>query len=490
MGGRRHMAVVAVCAALLFIAHVAESALPHVDDCFLCQKCHTGDPPGRRLLARRGFRRKNTVRTVGRYTTNPNRTYVPFAGFKFQTAPRHEDFAGRKGKPNCTECYGCSTQLTPLGASPVKVFGKNVAPEVGASPEWLFLADLPDTPTTGRKAVVKVWCVPIDKVRGTFISGCQATADRAATAVQFLVAQQKVMEECGLMDVTIKVWPARVNAIVPGYGVHITWDGLWMERAPGLSLNMLSYGRTSPHMTEAVRGIFGDKLNGTRIVQAALFDGLSSQCDRHGQNVFMTDKGDITLIDNLQALTYDWQNCIMDSIFLPGTQKHAIIRWGGSIVWKAKGAKRKRSVNPMVVMDYRCFVEGGKIGTNYPPQVKQCLTKLAGMTPQTILKEYGFPHLESAAVLHSRAKAMITKGFEWALRYSEPRLQKAKAYRTQQPCCNLTIPLKGFTQCGHEWKDEIELPFGNPQSGGAWDRPYPDPGSYEGGTYLDEPAQA
>ena len=88
------------------------------------------------------------------------------------------------------------------------------------------------------------------------------------------MAQQKVVEECGLMDVTIKVisytnfhkifmisiitlflaqdhpspcesspqvWIAPVNAIDPATGLHIWWYGLWMQRAPGISLNQLSY---------------------------------------------------------------------------------------------------------------------------------------------------------------------------------------------------------------------------------------------------------
>lgn len=64
--------------------------------------------------------------------------------------------------------------------------------------------DLPETANTGRKAVLKVWCMPIDKVHGTFSWRCSNTAE-GAKAVQFLLAQQKVMEECGLLDVTIKV---------------------------------------------------------------------------------------------------------------------------------------------------------------------------------------------------------------------------------------------------------------------------------------------
>ena len=34
---------------------------------------------------------------------------------------------------------------------------------------------------------------------------------------------------------------APVNAVEPGSGLHIWWNGLWMERAEGISLNQLSY---------------------------------------------------------------------------------------------------------------------------------------------------------------------------------------------------------------------------------------------------------
>lgn len=56
----------------------------------------------------------------------------------------------------------------------------------------------------GHKAVIKVWCMPIDKVHGTFGWKCEKS-EHAAASNQFLVAQDRVVQECGLMDVTIKV---------------------------------------------------------------------------------------------------------------------------------------------------------------------------------------------------------------------------------------------------------------------------------------------
>ncbi len=73
------------------------------------------------------------------------------------------------------------------------------------------------------------------------------------------------------------------------------------------------------------------------------------------------------------------------------------------MVFKMQHAKPRRSTNPMVVLDYRCYVEDGQIGTNYDPTLRQCLTKLSKMTAEQVQKEYGFPYKSSAAVLQQRA---------------------------------------------------------------------------------------
>ncbi len=105
-----------------------------------------------------------------------------------------------------------------------------------------------------------------------------------------------------------------------------------MERAEGLSLNQISYKRTRS-FADTLKNVLGERLNKTLVVRAALYDLLTSQCDRHSQNVFITESGQIKLIDNLQALQFSWVNCAMDSIFLPGTQKNMVIKWvvGGEL---------------------------------------------------------------------------------------------------------------------------------------------------------------
>lgn len=68
-----------------------------------------------------------------------------------------------------------------------------------------------------------------------------------------------------------------------------------------------------------------------------------------------------------------------------------------------RGAKPRKSLNPLVLLDYRCYVDGGKIGVNYPPRVTQCLSKLSRMSPQQVVTEYGFPDEHAALMLQKRA---------------------------------------------------------------------------------------
>jgi hypothetical protein len=288
-------------------------SLPHVSECNFCFSCSTSpaSDTSRSLLSEEQLSDGSPLSRIFPSTT---------------------DIDSKEGKPNCTECTGCSTQLQPL--QKVAAFGKDFSIEQGASPEWIFTADLPE----GGKAVIKVWCMPIDKVHKTFGWKCQRS-DVPVKANAFLLAQQKMIEDCGLMDVTIRIKLAPVNAIVPGIGLHIWWDGLWMERADGISLNQLSYITKKSFVEDTIQSLLGDKLNQTRVVRAAIFDLLTSQCDRHAQNVFINENGKITLIDNLQAMKFNWEKCSTDSIFLPGTQKNEVARFGGNLVFKKVGIR-------------------------------------------------------------------------------------------------------------------------------------------------------
>jgi hypothetical protein len=84
---------------------------------------------------------------------------------------------------------------------------------------------------------------------------------------------------------------------------------------------------------------------------------------------------------------------------------------------------------------------------------------------------------------------MLTKGFEWAAKYGKPRNLAPRRYRFQPPCCRMEVaPGGNGTTCAHTWQPSWELPYGNPITGGQWDREQPDPGSYQGGQFGDTKA--
>ena len=114
-----------------------------------------------------------------------------------------------------------------------------------------------------------------------------------------------------------------------------------------------------------------------------MWDLLTMQCDRHGQNAHLDESGKLTLIDNDQALGDAWRPCGFDSLFLPTTQKHAVNLLGFGNALKMPGGKEypeAEHFNIMHAMDYRCHAPGGKIGDHFSPRFKQCLEGISTST--------------------------------------------------------------------------------------------------------------
>jgi hypothetical protein len=129
----------------------------------------------------------------------------------------------------------------------------------------------------------------------------------------------------------------------------------------------------------------GCRVSSDDVVLAALWDLLTMQCDRHGQNVYVDDSGRLTLIDLDQALGDAWRVCGYDSLFLPTSQKHAINMLGYSHVMKMPYEKPLTAPQSELfavqhVLDYRCHAPGGQIGFKYPSKLKQCLQDISTMT--------------------------------------------------------------------------------------------------------------
>lgn len=78
--------------------------------------------------------------------------------------------------------------------------------------------------------------------------------------------------------------------------------------------------RCSPVTQPVVRIQMLPVLYMVQVIRAAIFDLLTSQCDRHAQNIFVNEHGQIKLIDNEAALQSNWKNCAVNSILVPTTQ--------------------------------------------------------------------------------------------------------------------------------------------------------------------------
>ena len=67
------------------------------------------------------------------------------------------------------------------------------------------------------------------------------------------------------------------------------------------------------------------------------------QCDRHAQNLFIDEGGQIKLIDNEMALQSWWPDCGVDSILVPTTQKYNIVRMGMAVSARSNYQARRVS---------------------------------------------------------------------------------------------------------------------------------------------------
>ncbi|KAJ9505716.1 hypothetical protein QJQ45_021475 [Haematococcus lacustris] len=429
-----------------------EDALPHVDECSVCMSCHVDTSPAPMRLRTEDLLPEHFMPT---------------------------DVKEKQLKPFCEACKGCTHHLHILARSGSKyIFNRTFHDEAGASNNWLFTAAT--NLTASGRAIVKVACIPVGKI--PVQAHPQCLAKLTVKFAKIYLALEKLVEECDLTDIIPKVWVQPISAILPEIGYHIRWHAIWMEQADGISLeNLVRLGNPMMHPNDLL-DIMHNRLNKTQVVKAAIFDLMTSQCDRHAQNIFIGESGHLTLIDNERAL-YENGWCAMDSIFLPATKKFTINVMENAWVNKFKnwGTKVPQCwANVPLLLDYRCYVPGGQLGTAWPTGVRRCLAKLAGMSAEQIMHEYGFPNLVTATALKNRTKAMHEDGFESAMLHSYPVNPSPWRYRPAPSCCKIIHT--DMYRCGVPWNPDTAIPFGDPIGGLPWRRDSPDPGSYVGGT--------
>lgn len=513
------------CTLLTLVACLAQeydSSVPHVDECNLCFKCivdspstkwessfdHAGgylpsdeptDKATRRKLMDKSLNSDRSLLQAVKKLPKPPRAPRPPEPPDPNDDPKQPPWLrssaylikGAPDKiklPNCSLCRGCNTELSFM-AETTQFLDRTFTNEKGATSGWLFMAST--NRTESKKAVLKVYCMPLPKKPGARVPSC--APETILKNMKLLLGLEKVAEDCGFLDIIPRLWVEKVNAVVPGIGFHIRWYGLWMEVAEGVSMeNFLHRGSPSRFPPPAILDLLQNKLNRTQVIRGSIFDLLTSQCDRHAQNIFVNERGQIKLIDNEAALQNSWKNCGFNSILVPTTQKQEIARLSNEFVNKLVNihqAGGKGHADPQLLFDYRCYLpesSKGVLGKDYPPDIHKCLTDISKMTTQEVHTRYGFVEESVAENLRVRASDMINKGFEYAFLFGEPQNAPGRKYRVQPPCCNIKAARGGPNEyvCADPWELKWELPIGDPTTGGVWRKETrPDTGTYIGGDF-------
>uniref|UniRef100_A0A7S3FI31 Uncharacterized protein n=1 Tax=Haptolina ericina TaxID=156174 RepID=A0A7S3FI31_9EUKA len=113
---------------------------------------------------------------------------------------------------------------------------------------------------------------------------------------------------------------------------------------------------------------------GTSILTAAVIDVLINSNDRSVENIFISDGGEVMVIDTEDgSLEYHGPP---NSAMIPGTPQY-------------EGARRAYLGGDAWVggLDYRCHTRDGKLGNQFPPQLRECLVRVAdrsAFSPQSL----------------------------------------------------------------------------------------------------------
>ncbi|GMH45815.1 hypothetical protein BSKO_13778 [Bryopsis sp. KO-2023] len=434
-------------------------SLAHVDQCNFCQSCQIGG-------SRRGgggVGRRRTARKLAAVSGEDVKG-VPTIVRPLQLFRS----SSKSNFPNCTECYGCDHELKYLDSS-LKFFNSTFSLDHGISSAQLFQASDPLLPPSNKTNIVKLWCVEVWDEEDEEVPECEP--DHANEKIPVSVAVQKIAEECGFMEIISKTWVAPVNGIVPGSGFHVQWDGLWSEKADGVSLSKMLSGGYPRLNADIILDLFSKKINKTEVILASIFDLLVCQTDRHDENLFIDESGHLTLIDNDEAFGRGWRSVGVDSLFLPTTQYYMSSHVGMNYLRKKHDSPRKYP-EPSILLDYRCSAPGGKIGFDYPPQVEKCLRKFATMSPEELKENYSLLGMIDAEMLFNRTRDLLRKGFEWTLEYGEPRSLSPLRYPWGTPCCSMrpVDDSPGYVECTDpNYERNLTRPRGDPKYGGIFD---------------------
>ena len=276
----------------------------------------------------------------------------------------------------------------------------------------------------------------------------------------------------------------RRPAVVAELARGVSTDILLRTRAQGPN-KQEAHGRSARSMIHQLR-----RIDSRGVVRAALFDALFASGDRHLEHVLLREDGGLTLIDNAHMVLAEANQLRhqANSVFLPGSNFHSRNRLGFPFLHCCT----LRSVCPQpkpdtcpgthtlywpaLLLDYRCHVPRGRLGTAFPPRTHRCLRRLAEAPPSELSARYGGGGgggggssggssrgdarrlSRKLEVLRKRAALLLRFGLEGALRredhghgyYLEGHLHNLEA--TTPPCCSLTLDGPTGNRQSDEWR--------------------------------------
>ena len=311
----------------------------------------------------------------------------------------------------CPHCTGCSHRLEMLNLTvPLpRLSVRSVRMHPGNTGASIFLA----TDGGGQQAVLKMHGIVSSMVAPgklsqlvTVYKGRHYLGDELEVGY----ALSQLASECGLGHVSINEWLASVRGVVPFTGEKLYDEHVLLaDYARGASLEMLTIKLPSADLLRLLAAI-----PHTSVRDAALFDVLFLQSDRHGENVFVTDDGYFKLIDSRDGAFGEG----LDTVFLATTVVFERNRVGNERMFNSSRAAVSHHW-PQNTLDYRCHVPGGAIGRNLPPRVRSCVDKLAGMTVDQVVDTYFRP----AGMLPPTATATDSQERQGLLRRTKKRAQ-------------------------------------------------------------------
>eukprot|EP00201_Polytomella_parva_P015812 CAMPEP_0175063584 /NCGR_PEP_ID=MMETSP0052_2-20121109/14840_1 /TAXON_ID=51329 ORGANISM="Polytomella parva, Strain SAG 63-3" /NCGR_SAMPLE_ID=MMETSP0052_2 /ASSEMBLY_ACC=CAM_ASM_000194 /LENGTH=609 /DNA_ID=CAMNT_0016329803 /DNA_START=205 /DNA_END=2031 /DNA_ORIENTATION=- len=323
--------------------------IPHVSECTYCKECWQSDPnaadifSGLQGLKQLHLSASDELDYLSSFAT-------PLHDLKSSDIGPARPHLTRN--THCHTCYGCDTSLVFLRNETTRFAHVTFNHGIGATNSWLFYAY---PKGSSRRYIIKAFCFPFPKTesssnerdvdakekktpRGNFLSRAnsgdldfhserlpQCNRDLYLRRIRVIQSIYELAEDCGSEEVLVRSWVGPIFAVVPSgpyKGFVVNWHVLWMEEAPGATL--LSLNVATSHFGAR---LLTEKMNKTQVVMQTVMDLLTAQCDRHSENVFIGEDGNMKFIDNDRALG-ELYGCGADSILVPGSLNYNIARLG------------------------------------------------------------------------------------------------------------------------------------------------------------------